>query len=164
MHQERIMIADFGLSKDLDNSSISLAPNRYGIAVFIDSKCFLDEHYHHDKKSDIFSLRILFWEILKGLPPFDSFNNYVIPSKIMNGKRELPVKGTPLAYIELYQKCWDKELNNWPDIQEVFKKFKQIPLQDQDNNNQLGIKDDINDNKSFQTSNNNTINIIQYSK
>ncbi len=78
MHQGRTIIADFGLSKDLDNSSISLTPNRYGMPVFIDPKCFIDKNYHRDKKSDIFSLGILFWEISKGYPPFNSFSEFIL--------------------------------------------------------------------------------------
>src|SRR5687768_16593795 len=105
-------LADFGLSKDLDNSSISLTPNNFGMYAFIEPKCILLNGYHRDEKSDIFSLGVLFWEISKGRPPFDSFSVYSIPAKIMAGERELPVKGTPSAYIELYQKCWDEEPNN----------------------------------------------------
>ena len=129
------MIADFGLSKDLNNSSISLSSSLFGMPVFIEPKCFNDnEKYKRDKKSDIYSLGNIFWEISSGCPPFGSCNNYLIASKTIKGDRELPVKGTPSAFVELYQQCWDNDPNKRPDIQKVFEKLEEISLQDQDNN------------------------------
>ena len=37
------MIADFGLSKDLNNSSISLSSPLFGMPAFIEPKCFNDD-------------------------------------------------------------------------------------------------------------------------
>src|ERR1043165_4249018 len=124
-----MMISDFGLSKDQDNSSISLSSSLYGMPAFIEPKCFNDIKYKRDKKSDIYSLGNIFWEISSGRPPFESCNNYLIAPKIINGEREPPVEGTPSAYIELYQKCWYDDPNERPDIQRVFKELEQISLQ-----------------------------------
>ncbi|PKY55929.1 hypothetical protein RhiirA4_475788 [Rhizophagus irregularis] len=52
-------------------------------------------NYKRDKKSDIYSLGVLFWEITSGRPPFF--------------KKEEPIEGTLLEYSQLYQKCWDRD-------------------------------------------------------
>ena len=105
------MIADFGLSKDLDNLSMSLSSPFFGMPAFIEPKCFNDKKYKRNKKSDIYSLGNLFWEISSGRPPFESCSKYLIASKIINGERESPVEGTPSVYIELYQQCWYDDFN-----------------------------------------------------
>ncbi len=129
-----MMIADFGLSKDLKNPSMSISSSLFGMPAFIEPKCFNDNQYKRNKKSDIYSLGNILWEISSGYPPFGTCNKYLIPSKIFIGERELPVEGTPSAYIDLYQQCWHGDPNKRPDIQRVFEELEQIVLQDQDNN------------------------------
>ena len=150
------MIADFGLSKDLNNSSMSLSSSLFGMPVFIEPRCFNDKKYKRDKKSDIYSLGNIFWEISSGYPPFDSCSKYLIPSKIINGERELPIKGTLSAYIKLYERCWHNDPNERPDIQGVFEKLKEISLHDHDDNidnNQETLLEMKNNNKILQTLN-----------
>ena len=57
-----------------------------------------------NKKSDVYSVGVLLWEISSGKEPFDSCDS--IPAvtlyKISEGKREIPVPGTPIDYINIY--------------------------------------------------------------
>ena len=116
------MISDFGLSKILDDSVMSPP-------TFIDPQCFINKKYCRDNKSDIYSLGNLFWEISSGYPPFESYSNYLIASKIIAGEREAPVEGSMSTYVDLYQQCWDNDPKKRPEIQEVFEKLKQASLQ-----------------------------------
>ena len=58
-----------------------------------------------NKKSDVYSVGVLLWEISSGKVPFDSYDDS-IPAvtlyKISEGKRESPVPGTPVDYINIY--------------------------------------------------------------
>ncbi|CAG8506413.1 897_t:CDS:2 [Funneliformis mosseae] len=38
---------------------------------------------------------------------------------ISNGEREQPIGGTPQAYIDLYQRCWQEDPSERPNIEEV---------------------------------------------
>src|SRR5688572_17222267 len=132
-------IADFGLSKDLNDPSVS-PQSSFGVPVHTDPR-FLkglnDRNYIRDKKSDIYSLGVLFWVISSGTTPFESYSNNIdlIISVALQKKRESPIEGTPSAYVDLYQRCWNDDPNIRPDIQEVLEKLEQIFLQDQDNVN-----------------------------
>ena len=58
-----------------------------------------------NKKSDVYSVGVLLWEISSGKVPFDSCdsNQAVILCKIvLEGKREIPVFGTPIDYVNIY--------------------------------------------------------------
>ncbi|CAG8674520.1 14037_t:CDS:2, partial [Cetraspora pellucida] len=81
---------------------------------------YLKNHkYERDKKSNIYSLGFLLWEITSGKPPFLHLEGANLLYQIFRGIKEIPVEGTPERYTELYKRCWDNDLNNRPDILEV---------------------------------------------
>jgi len=119
------MIADLGLSKDL-NDSTSSSLMSFGIPPFVEPQCFIDNTYRRDERSDIYSLGQLLWEISSGRTPFKSTSQYVIPSKIIAGEREPPIEGTSSEYIELYKQCWDNNPKKRPNTQKVLDILNQI--------------------------------------
>ncbi|CAI2164890.1 20185_t:CDS:2 [Funneliformis geosporum] len=133
VHQGKLVIADFGLSRELNNKSSS-ASTLFGMTAFIEPKCFEDLSYKRDKRSDIYSLGNLLWEISSGKPPFASQSPYLLPQKIIDGKRENIIQGTPELYVELYQKCWNSEPINRPNAKKVFQILKIISSPNPPNN------------------------------
>ena len=65
-----------------------------------------NKHYKTSKKSDVYSVGVLLWEISSGQKPFelddDSYYPVVLVSKILVGIRETPIPGTPIDYINIY--------------------------------------------------------------
>ncbi|KAF8951892.1 hypothetical protein BGZ46_003756 [Entomortierella lignicola] len=85
-----------------------IAPERFRNPKFFDEKC------------DIYSLGVLLWELTSGHPPFAKVHQDVhLAVAIMNGKRELPVEGTPVAYRELYERCWHNDPAKRPSLEEI---------------------------------------------
>src|SRR5205814_2289885 len=74
-------------------------------------------------------------EITSGHPPFLDFQGesnafyYLINNICKENLREVPIKGTPLEYQQLYQKCWDSKPNLRPGIEEVYKILRQLRSQ-----------------------------------
>ncbi|RIA93656.1 kinase-like domain-containing protein, partial [Glomus cerebriforme] len=70
IHKKQIKLADFGLSKKIEaatsNSKI------FGVIPYIDPKRFNDKTYRLNKKSDVYSVGILMWEISSGRRPFSA--------------------------------------------------------------------------------------------
>jgi len=59
-----------------------------------------------NKKSDVYSVGVLLWQISSGRKPFCSKDvNYGIclTLAILNGKREEVIEGTPVEYSNLYK-------------------------------------------------------------
>ena len=117
------MIADLGLSKQLDENSNSM---QLGMATYIDPQCFIKNDYKRNKKSDIYSLGVLFWEISSGKPPFLNVEKYKIIVDIADGAREIPMKNTPEKYRQLYENCWKQDPDQRPDIDEVHITLNQL--------------------------------------
>ncbi|RIB28975.1 kinase-like domain-containing protein [Gigaspora rosea] len=134
-----IKLTDFGLSRRLDEATNS-NQKVGGIIAYIDPQSFEGSRrgnkiFKFNKKSDIYSIGILMWEISSGYPPFkDDSEPYQLASLIVdikNGLRENHIEGTPPEYIKIYTDCWQHNPDSRPDIQQVFLRLKDLS----DNNN-----------------------------
>jgi serine/threonine protein kinase len=65
-------------------------------------KNFPQSHYKANKKSDVYSVGVLLWEISSGKKPFKSHQQAELMLEILNGKREVPIPDTPVYYINIY--------------------------------------------------------------
>ncbi|KAF0403897.1 kinase-like protein [Gigaspora margarita] len=87
--------------------------------AYIDPQCFENVPYKRSKKSDIYSFGVILWEISSGRPPFQSLNPYAIIIHVFKGEREIPIEGTPDLYIQLYERCWNYDPNQRPELEEI---------------------------------------------
>ncbi|POG70936.1 kinase-like domain-containing protein, partial [Rhizophagus irregularis DAOM 181602=DAOM 197198] len=146
VHQNIVKLADFGLSKRIEESSNLSSTKLFGMVPYIDPKSFSNQDYKLNKKSDIYSIGILLWEISSGNPPFDTEgkpNDVCLAINISQGLRETPIPDTPEDYVNIYADCWNNEPDNRPTINQVVFKLNAIILK---NNNM--IIDDIRTNDS----------------
>ncbi len=76
---------------------------------YMDPKCFSNErnqskNYKLNKKSDVYSIGILMWQISSGCKPFYKANYDIrLALEVVNGKREEIIDGTPIEYSNLYE-------------------------------------------------------------
>ena len=105
-------MADFGLSKRIEKASKSQS-KLFGIVPYVDPKSFSRQRnnnnqvqiYSLNKKSDIYSVGVLLWEISSGQPPFYNKgkpHNIGLALNISQGFRETPIPNTPEDYVKLY--------------------------------------------------------------
>ncbi|GBB91908.1 hypothetical protein RclHR1_19360001 [Rhizophagus clarus] len=123
-----LLIADFGFSERLTEVTFNSTGNRMGVIEYVEPQCFKDKDYVKDKRSDVYSLGVLLWEITSGYPPFLNIENrdmlgYQISH---NNLREDPIEGTPLEYQLLYQECWDDNPVKRPNIDQVYKEISRL--------------------------------------
>lgn len=148
------MIADLGLSKQL-NADITSSSTVYGMPAYVDPQCYKSDNYIRDKKSDIYSLGVLLWEITSGCPPFSKSPIHTLNIKIANGLREQPIVNTPLPYVNLYKKCWDDNPDLRPTVDEVFDILERMSSRDNTINNEINSNIVLKDlNKLILNSNN----------
>ncbi|RIB18394.1 kinase-like domain-containing protein, partial [Gigaspora rosea] len=95
----------------------------YGVPPYIAPEIFEGKPY--TKKSDIYSLGIIMWEIASGMPPFydQNMDKYQLPLEIIKGKRPRIINGTPPEYVDLMIKCWDKDPDKRPEAGIIMKKM-----------------------------------------
>ena len=103
MHQKNIKLADFGLSKEIEAPS-SNASKILGVIPYVDPKSFDNKENHKlNKKSDVYSIGVLLWQISSGYRPFYEVDHDAsLILSILNGRREEIIDGTPVKYSNLY--------------------------------------------------------------
>ncbi|EXX64193.1 kinase-like protein [Rhizophagus irregularis] len=122
----KLLIADFGLSKKLNDVTSNSIANNMGMIEYIEPQCFEIDNYKKDKRSDIYSLGVLLWEITSGQPPFLNSNIYPLTSRISKNIREQPIEDTPPEYQKLYQECWNGDPELRPNIVQVYEILNQL--------------------------------------
>ena len=113
VHQHAIKLADFGLSKRIDEASNSQS-KLHGVIPYIDPKQFSrrknsndnsKQIYSLNEKSDVYSVGVLLWEISSGQPPFyipGEQYGVDLAVEISQGLREKPISDTPEDYLKIY--------------------------------------------------------------
>ncbi|CAB4378300.1 unnamed protein product [Rhizophagus irregularis] len=119
VHQKKIKLTDFGLSKKISEAS-SNTSGILGVIPFIDPKKLYDQSYKLNKKSDVYSVGVLMWQISSGRQPFSDYNyDAILSLSIVNGKREEIIDSTPKEYCDLFAECWKDDPDERPNIQNV---------------------------------------------
>ncbi|GBC07923.1 hypothetical protein RclHR1_00780003 [Rhizophagus clarus] len=153
VHQKNIKLADFGLSKKIAEAS-SNASKIIGVIPFIDPERFNNQGktYKLNKKSDVYSVGVLLWQISSGYEPFKGFvYDACLMLYILKGKREETIVGTPVKYYQLYSECWKRESNERPDMQKVVTVLESIISSEQND----VITHNVNEKKELEEYNSN---------
>ena len=99
-------MADFGLSKKITEATSSDTSKILGMIPYVDPKSFnkvQGQNYKLNKKSDVYSIGVLLWQISSGYEPFkDKDYDATLIVSIYNGLREEIIDGTPSEYSKLY--------------------------------------------------------------
>ncbi|CAB4479477.1 unnamed protein product [Rhizophagus irregularis] len=133
----KIKVADFGRSCQ-KKESVSHT-KAYGVIPYMDPKFFEqspssseNQKYGLTEKSDIYSLGVLFWELISRSSPFNfekkGFDRDSIKLMILNRVRENPIPKTNDKFVSLYKKCWQHEPDERPPICQVIEELDSIKV------------------------------------
>ena len=112
-----IKIADFGLTRQLDDTSIYY---RQQSSTPVPVKWLAIESLEHEIytfKTDVWSYGVLIWELMtRGLVPYAKTSNLKLLDELKAGLRLNLPKHCPPPVVELCSKCWDIDPQQRPNF------------------------------------------------
>ncbi|KAF0533316.1 kinase-like protein [Gigaspora margarita] len=128
IHDNKAKITDFGNATSI-NTQTNIHNGLFGMLSFLAPELLNQDKSNnipYCKKTDIYSLGMIFWELSSGRPPFENQSNKIeLAIKVVHGGRENTNYGTP-EYRNLYIECWDANPHKRPDIENVHEVLKKI--------------------------------------
>ncbi|UZO21138.1 uncharacterized protein OCT59_013539 [Rhizophagus irregularis] len=125
--------ADLGLSKQLAEMSHGI--NEIKGVPYIDPQAFKNNEYKLDKKSDVYSVGVLLWEISSERPPFEKSTNKPQPPQPISPTPSDKITSSSSSYINDFSVSISDEL-------EEIKKMADDKINNKENNNTQGSKED----------------------
>lgn len=118
-------IADFGLSKHLENDITRSSMHLKGTALYTPPETFSDNNYY-GKAGDVYAFGVILYEILfPGEPPFKGCSFCSIITKVSRGERPtFPDSNNSEAYKDLITRCWAQEEYNRPTFEQIVEELK----------------------------------------
>ncbi|GES80247.1 kinase-like domain-containing protein [Rhizophagus clarus] len=115
--------------KITSNKEKDIDPKEFEITSNKEKEEEMQVKYNLNKKSDVYSVGVLLWQLSSGKRPFihDKYD-LSLAMKIVQGFRESIEDNTPEEYSNLYTKCWDGDPDKRPTIQEVVFTLKETML------------------------------------
>ena len=112
------MLGDFGFAKILNNFEKDVLKSLVGTPLYMSPQILKQEDY--TSKSDIWSIGIIYYELLFGKTPWESISDTDLVKKIMSGKVEFPagiiISALSKKFIEGCLKFDENERLSWGEV------------------------------------------------
>ncbi|RUS17574.1 kinase-like domain-containing protein [Endogone sp. FLAS-F59071] len=118
------MIIDIGIGNTIE--SLHNRPNEvYGRIEYLPPEAFTKSQMPFTRQYDIYCLGTLLWQLTAQFSPRGTARDSPYPD-LVDELREEPVPGTPIAYEEIYRKCWKLDPKDRPTVDEVLSDLESI--------------------------------------
>jgi serine/threonine protein kinase len=118
--EENAKLGDFGLS-----ITVALASKQPALSSLLSKAPELFEKKPNSKKTDIYALGMVLWELVTGKSPFEKLlsDEEKIKEKVLKGEREELPANCPKVFECMIQACWHQEPDKRPTAQQVCDQF-----------------------------------------
>ncbi|KAF9651098.1 kinase-like protein [Thelephora ganbajun] len=132
----RVRLADFGLLTILSDSTTCSSVQPCGTVRWMGPEIFDPEkfgfkHSHRSESSDCYALGMVVYEVLSGHVPFYRYAHYVVPGKVVEGKRPRRPEGVEgVSFTDdlwkVLEDCWIPQPSDRPRIKDVLQCLEKV--------------------------------------
>ncbi|KAG7364711.1 serine/threonine protein kinase [Nitzschia inconspicua] len=132
-----LKLFDFGLAKRMDptdkiENGLYLLTGNTGSLRYMAPEVARGDPY--DQRVDTYSFGILFWQICSLQTPFAGMTTKSHAEHVVRkGQRPTPDKSWPLIWVDIMSRCWDSDMTQRPDFEEIAS-FLMQQIEDMENN------------------------------
>jgi alpha-tubulin suppressor-like RCC1 family protein/tRNA A-37 threonylcarbamoyl transferase component Bud32 len=120
----RAKIADFGLSKMLQDSS--KMTSNVGTPIWMAPEVMEGKEY--TEKADVYSFGLILYEMVMRKIPFQDMNYIQLGMEVVKGKRPSLIECPP-AWARIIRHCWDADPDKRIDMRDALDLIKRIPIE-----------------------------------
>ncbi|BDA49710.1 probable mitogen-activated protein kinase kinase kinase 12 at C-terminar half [Coccomyxa sp. Obi] len=115
-------LADFGLSRVMENNSTHVSTSTYGTAAYMPAELLMEGKM--TKAADVYSFAMLMHELLTGQQLFEGMRQSQIICKVITGWRPSVPEGSPPSYVALMSDCWDVKMEQRPVFSAILPRLR----------------------------------------
>ncbi|CAM4950689.1 unnamed protein product [Rotaria socialis] len=126
-----VKVCDFGVARTLNETArqTNYKPTRVITLPWSAPEILRVEQ--HTKKSDIYSLGTIYWELAAFNKPYEGHADDVIRASVLAGDRLRIPENTPSRFCAVIKKCWAQNPQDRPSSSEIIQMIEQcIPIED----------------------------------
>ncbi|BDA49709.1 probable LIM domain-containing serine/threonine-protein ki at C-terminar half [Coccomyxa sp. Obi] len=117
-------LADFGLSRVMENNSTHVSTTTFGTAAYMPAEMLMEGKM--TKAADVYSFGMLMWEVLTGKKVFEGLRQSQIICKVMTGWRPEVPEGCPSGYTDIMVACWHANPAQRPGFADILQRLRGI--------------------------------------
>ncbi|CAL8464410.1 g3945 [Coccomyxa elongata] len=117
-------LADFGLSRVMENNSTHVSTSTFGTAAYMPAELLMEGKM--TKAADVYSFAMLMHELLTGQQLFEGMRQSQIICKVITGWRPSVPEGSPPTYVALMTDCWDVKFEQRPVFSSILPRLRSL--------------------------------------
>ncbi|CAL8464411.1 g3946 [Coccomyxa elongata] len=117
-------LADFGLSRVMENNSTHVSTTTFGTAAYMPAEMLMEGKM--TKAADVYSFGMLMWEVVTGKKLFEGLRQSQIICKVMTGFRPEVPEGCPSGYADIMVACWHAKPAQRPGFGDILLQLRAL--------------------------------------
>ncbi|KAK9904772.1 hypothetical protein WJX75_002233 [Coccomyxa subellipsoidea] len=117
-------LADFGLSRVMENNSTHVSTSTFGTAAYMPAELLMEGKM--TRAADVYSFSMLMFELLIGAQLFEGMRQSQIICKVITGWRPSVPDDSHPSFVALMTDCWHVDMTQRPVFSDILQRLRAL--------------------------------------